>query len=44
MSTFLGVLLIIGFIAFTTYEIVGIVQAIKQRKKSKIQEKGDKKE
>ena len=41
MSSVIGVLLILGFIAFITYEIVGIVRFCKERKKSKIHNKGD---
>lgn len=44
MSTFLGLLLVFGFIAFSAYEIIGIVRYYKEKKKSKIQEKGEKKE
>ena len=43
MGTFLGILLTFGFIAFTAYEIVGIVRYFRERKKekSKIHNKGD---
>ena len=41
MSTILGILLVFGFITFTTYEIICIVQTIRERKKSKIQNKED---
>lgn len=43
MSTFLGLLIIFGFITFTAYEIIGIVRTVKERKKekSKIHNKGD---
>lgn len=44
MGTFLGIILVFGFIAFTAYEIIGIVRYFKEKKKSKIQDKGDKKE
>ena len=44
MGTIVCVLLVFGFIAFTAYEIIGIVRYFKEKKKSKIQEKGDKKE
>lgn len=44
MGTFIGVILIFGFIAFSAYQLIGIVRYYKEKKKSKIQEKGDKKE
>ena len=43
MSTFFGILLIFGFIAFISYEIISIVRYFRERKKekSKINNKGD---
>lgn len=41
MSTFLGILLVFGLITFTAYQIIGLVKSIKEKKKSKINKKGD---
>lgn len=41
MSTFLGVILLLGFLAFMIYEIIGIVRYFIDKKKSKINHKED---
>ena len=41
MSKFLGILLVFGLITFTAYQIIGLVKSIKEKKKGKINEKGD---
>ena len=42
MSTIIGVLITFGLITFSAYMIIGIIKDWKNRKKRKIQDKGDK--
>ena len=42
MGTFIGLLLVFGFIIFTAYEIIGIIRYFRDKKKNKIQNKEDK--
>lgn len=44
MSTIFGVLITFGLITFSAYMIIGIIRDWRDKKKRKIQEKGDKKE
>ena len=41
---FLGVLLVCGLIAFSTYQVIQIVKVIKERKKAKSSIKGEESE
>lgn len=41
MGSVLGILLMFGLITFTAYQIIGIVKSIREKKKGKIQDKGD---
>ena len=41
MGQFLGILLVFGLITFTAYQVIGLVKSIKEKKKGKIDEKGD---
>lgn len=40
MGNFLGIVLILGLITFTAYELINIIKSIKDKKKSKIDNKG----
>ena len=41
MQSIIGVLLIIGLLAFTGYEVYAVISTIRDKKKSKIQDKED---
>jgi len=41
MSIFISVLIICGLIAFSTYQSIQLVRAIKERKKAKSENKGE---
>ena len=40
MGNFLGIVLVLGLITFTAYELINIIKSIKEKKKSKIDNKG----
>ncbi len=40
MGNFLGIVLVLGLITFTAYELINIIKSIKDKKKSKIDNKG----
>lgn len=39
MSNFLGIIIVLGLVTFTAYELINIIKSIKEKKKSKIDNK-----